>query len=108
MANQQDKSPEDQHGSTRIVAGQPAKPTRPVGLKIGIAAAVLALIGGGAAVASAVNSGTPAASQEAAPSGNPAAELKLGYHGLTAVFTYLTVVYAWAAVAPPGLTGGVR
>ena len=81
MANQQDKSPEDQHGSTRIVAGQPAKPTRPLGLKIGIAAAVLALIGGGAAVASAVNSGTPAASQEAAPSGNPAAELKLGYFG---------------------------
>ncbi|MDE8588230.1 ABC transporter substrate-binding protein [Arthrobacter sp. NQ4] len=81
MANQQDKSPEDQHGSTRIVAGQPAKPTRPLGLRIGIAAAVLALIGGGAAVASAVNSGTPAASQEAAPSGNPAAELKLGYFG---------------------------
>ncbi|MDQ0119605.1 NitT/TauT family transport system substrate-binding protein [Pseudarthrobacter defluvii] len=81
MANQQDKSPEDQHGSTRIVAGQPAKPTRPLGLKIGIAAAVLALIGGGAAVASAVNSGTPAASQEAVPSGNPAAELKLGYFG---------------------------
>src|SRR5690242_19929153 len=81
MANQQEKSPEDQHGSTRIVARQPAKPTRPVGLKIGIAAAVLALIGGGAAVASAVNSGTPAASQEAAQSGNPAAELKLGYFG---------------------------
>jgi hypothetical protein len=32
--------------------------------------------------------------------------LKLGYHGLTVVFTYLGVVYAWAAVAPPG--GGVR
>ena len=30
--------------------------------------------------------------------------LKLGYHGLTAVFTYLTVVYAAAAVLP----GGVR
>ena len=30
--------------------------------------------------------------------------LKLGYHGLTAVFTYLGVVYAWAAVVP----GGVR
>jgi len=28
--------------------------------------------------------------------------LKLGYHGLTVVFTYLGVVYAWAAVAPPG------
>ena len=27
--------------------------------------------------------------------------LKLGYHGLTVVFTYLGVVYAWAAVAPP-------
>ena len=24
--------------------------------------------------------------------------LKLGYHGLTIVFTYLTVVYAWAAL----------
>jgi len=32
--------------------------------------------------------------------------LKLGYHGLTAVFTYLGVVYAWAAVAPPALKGG--
>ena len=32
--------------------------------------------------------------------------LKLGYHGLTVVFTYLGVVYAWAAVAPPG--GGGR
>jgi hypothetical protein len=31
--------------------------------------------------------------------------LKLGYHGLTVVFTYLGVVYAWAAVAPP--PGGV-
>jgi hypothetical protein len=29
------------------------------------------------------------------------AVLKLGYHGLTVVFTYLGVVYAWAAVAPP-------
>jgi hypothetical protein len=32
--------------------------------------------------------------------------LKLGYHGLTAVFTYLAVVYAWAAIAPPALKGG--
>jgi hypothetical protein len=32
--------------------------------------------------------------------------LKLGYHGLTAVFTYLGVVYTWAAVAPPALKGG--
>jgi hypothetical protein len=26
--------------------------------------------------------------------------LKLGYHGLTVVFVYLGLVYAWAAVAP--------
>ncbi len=76
-----DKSPQNQQGSTRIVAGQSAKPKRPVGLKIGIAAAVLALIGGGAAVASSVNNAAPAATQETAPSGNPAAELKLGYFG---------------------------
>ncbi|MDP9985900.1 NitT/TauT family transport system substrate-binding protein [Arthrobacter oryzae] len=81
MANPQDNSPQNQQGSTRIVAGQSAKPNRSVGLKIGIAAAVLALIGGGAAVASSVNSATPAATQETVPSGNPAAELKLGYFG---------------------------
>ena len=81
MANPQDKNPQTQQGSTRIVAGQPAKYARPRGLKIGIAAAVLALIGGGAAVASSVNSGAPAATQEGAPAGNPAAELKLGYFG---------------------------
>ena len=28
--------------------------------------------------------------------------LKLGYHGLTAVFTYLGLAYAWAAVLPGG------
>ena len=28
--------------------------------------------------------------------------LKLGYHGLTFVFAYLGVVYAWAALLPPG------
>ncbi|MFF2346676.1 ABC transporter substrate-binding protein [Pseudarthrobacter sp. NPDC058119] len=81
MANPQDKNPQNQQGSTRIVAGQPAKPKRPVGVKIGIAAAVLALIGGGAAVASSVNAGAPAATQEGAPAGNPATELKLGYFG---------------------------
>ncbi|MEE9097655.1 ABC transporter substrate-binding protein [Pseudarthrobacter phenanthrenivorans] len=77
MANPQDKTPQNQQGSTRIVAGQSAKPKRPLGLKIGIAAAVVALVGGGAAVASAVNSAAPAAGQ----SGTPAAELKLGYFG---------------------------
>ncbi|MHC6591479.1 ABC transporter substrate-binding protein [Arthrobacter sp. C152] len=81
MANPQDKSPQNQQGSTRIVAGQAAQAKRPLGLKIGIAAAVVALIGGGAAVASAVNGGTPAAGREAAPAGSPAAELKLGYFG---------------------------
>ena len=80
MANQQDKNPHVQ-SSTRIVAGQSAKPKRPLGLKIGIAAAVLALVGGGAAVAAAVNNGSAAPAAEAAPAGNPAAELKLGYFG---------------------------
>jgi len=28
--------------------------------------------------------------------------LKVGYHGLTAVFTYLGLVYAWASVYPKG------
>src|SRR6478735_9173486 len=80
MTNPQDKAPQNPQTSTRIVAGQSAKPKLPLGLKIGIAAAILALVGGGAAVASAVNS-APAATQESAPSGNPAAELKLGYFG---------------------------
>lgn len=31
--------------------------------------------------------------------------LKVGYHGLTVVFTYLCLVYGWAAILP---TGGVR
>jgi len=81
MTTPQDNSPHTPQNSTRIVAGQPAKPKRPLGLKIGIAAALLALIGGGAAVASAVTGAGPSAPQEAAPSGNPAAELKLGYFG---------------------------
>ena len=81
MANEQDNSPQNQQGSTRIVAGQSAKPKRPAGLKVGIAAAVLALIGGGAAVASSVNNAAPSVTQETAPSGNPAADLKLGYFG---------------------------
>ena len=32
--------------------------------------------------------------------------LKLGYHGLTVVFTYLALVYGWAALAP-GNGGGI-
>ncbi|MBT2564969.1 ABC transporter substrate-binding protein [Arthrobacter sp. ISL-85] len=81
MASPQDKSPQNQQGSTRIVAGQSTKPKRPLGLKIGITAALLALIGGGAAVASAINNGSKAPAAEVSPAGNPAAELKLGYFG---------------------------
>ncbi|ELT44789.1 ABC transporter substrate-binding protein [Arthrobacter nitrophenolicus] len=82
MSEPTEKNPQNAGNSTRIVAGQ-AEPKRPLGLKIGIAAAVLALVGGGAAVASAVNStnSATAPAAEAAPAGNPAAELKLGYFG---------------------------
>ncbi|MEV7998234.1 ABC transporter substrate-binding protein [Pseudarthrobacter oxydans] len=80
-SRQNPNNPQDQPGSTRIVAGQSAAPKRPLGLKVGIAVGILALIGGGVAVASAVNGGTPAAVQETATAGNPAAELKLGYFG---------------------------
>jgi NitT/TauT family transport system substrate-binding protein len=82
MSEPTEKSPQDAGNSTRIVAGQ-AAPKRPLGLKVGIAAAVLALVGGGAAVASAVNStnSATAPAAEVAPAGNPAAELKLGYFG---------------------------
>jgi NitT/TauT family transport system substrate-binding protein len=83
MSTPSDKSPQNQQGSTRIVAGQSATPKRPLGLKIGVAAGILALVGGGVAVASAVsgnNAAAPAASAEA-PAGNAAAELKLGYFG---------------------------
>ena len=82
MTTPQDNGPQN---STRIVAGQSATPKRPLGLKIGIVAGVLALIGGGVAVASAVtsnnSSSTGTSAEAAAPAGNPAAELKLGYFG---------------------------
>ena len=84
MSNPQDNSPQNQQGSTRIVAGQSNKPKRPLGQKIGIAAVLLALVGGGAAIAASVNGGgAPAAAtvEDTAPSGNPSAELKLGYFG---------------------------
>jgi NitT/TauT family transport system substrate-binding protein len=81
MSEPSDKSPQNEQGSTRIVAGQSAAPKRPLGLKIGIAAGILALVGGGAAVATTFNSGTPATVQETAAAGNPAAELRLGYFG---------------------------
>ncbi len=85
MATPQDKSPQNPQSSTRIVAGQAATPKRPLGLKIGIVAGVVALIGGGVAVASGVSgnsaAGTGTSVEAAAPAGNPAAELKLGYFG---------------------------
>jgi NitT/TauT family transport system substrate-binding protein len=84
MATPQDNGPQNAQGSTRIVAGQSATPKRPLGLKIGIVAGILALVGGGVAVASAVSANSPGAgtaTEAAAPAGNPAAELKLGYFG---------------------------
>jgi NitT/TauT family transport system substrate-binding protein len=77
--------PQNAQGSTRIVAGQSPTPKRPLGLKVGIAAGILALVGGGVAVASAVSANSPGAStsaEAAAPAAdNAAAELKLGYFG---------------------------
>ncbi|WP_457964827.1 ABC transporter substrate-binding protein [Arthrobacter sp. D1-29] len=85
--NPRSQAPQEQQGSTRIVAGQSTAPKRPLGLKIGVLAGILALVGGGVAVASAVagNNGAPAGqaavSGDPAASGNPAAELRLGYFG---------------------------
>lgn len=84
MATPQDNGPQNPQGSTRIVAGQSATPKRPLGLKVGIVAGILALVGGGVAVASAVSANSPSAgtsAEAAAPAGSPAAELKLGYFG---------------------------
>ncbi|MDQ0680657.1 NitT/TauT family transport system substrate-binding protein [Arthrobacter pascens] len=84
MATPQDNGPQNPQGSTRIVAGQSATPKRPLGLKVGFVAGILALAGGGIVVASAVSANSPSAgtsAEAAAPAGNPAAELKLGYFG---------------------------
>ncbi|MET1086111.1 MAG: ABC transporter substrate-binding protein [Arthrobacter sp.] len=85
MATPQDNSPQNPRNSTRIVAGQSNAPKRPLGLKIGIVAGILALVGGGVAVATAVSSNSSSSAgtspEAAAPAGNPAAELKLGYFG---------------------------
>ncbi|MET3936483.1 ABC transporter substrate-binding protein [Arthrobacter sp. OAP107] len=73
-------SPENP-GSTRIAAGQPARRKRPSGLKIGIAAGVLAVLGAGVAVATtAANNAAPGSASAAAVT-SPATELKLGYFG---------------------------
>ncbi|XAS65874.1 ABC transporter substrate-binding protein [Micrococcaceae bacterium Sec5.8] len=68
-----------QPGTTRIVAGAPARPTRKHTLEISLAAGLVLLIGVGAAVASTASPNedtVPAASVQ-----TPAAELKLGYFG---------------------------
>ena len=68
-------------GSTRISAGQPASRKRPSGLKIGIAAGILAVLGAGVAVATtAANNAAPGSANAAAVT-SPATELKLGYFG---------------------------
>jgi len=73
-------SHQNPEGSTRIIAGQTPKPKRKRALGIGIAAGLVALIAGGAAVASNLNR-APEAQPAAATAGTPAAELKLGYFG---------------------------
>jgi NitT/TauT family transport system substrate-binding protein len=73
-------SHQNPEGSTRIIAGQTPKPKRKRALGIGLAAGLVALIAGGAVVASTINRGTEA-QPAAAAAGTPAAELKLGYFG---------------------------
>ena len=73
-------SHQNPEGSTRIVAGQNPKPRRKRALGIGIAAGLVALVAGGAAVASSL-AGTTESQPAAAVTGTPAAELKLGYFG---------------------------
>ena len=68
-------------GSTRIAAGQPASRKRPSGLKIGIAAGILAVLGAGVAVATTAANNSAPESATAAAATSPATELKLGYFG---------------------------
>ena len=72
--------PASQPGTTRIVAGEPARPhaKRRRGIEVGAAVGLALLIGAGAAVASTVSRDNDDA---AAPAGTAAAELKLGYFG---------------------------
>ncbi|GAB15858.1 putative ABC transporter substrate-binding protein [Arthrobacter globiformis NBRC 12137] len=74
-------SPNDFPGSTRIAAGQPAGRKRPSGLKIGIAAGILAVLGAGVAVATTAANNAAPESANAAAATSPATELKLGYFG---------------------------
>jgi NitT/TauT family transport system substrate-binding protein len=66
-------------GTTRIVAGESARPRRKRTLEISLAVGLVLLIGAGAAVASSLNRTNEAAA--AAPAATPAAELRLGYFG---------------------------
>jgi NitT/TauT family transport system substrate-binding protein len=74
-------SPNEFPGSTRIAAGQPAGRKRPSGLKIGIAAGILAVLGAGVAVATTAANNADPGSANAAAATSPATELKLGYFG---------------------------
>jgi NitT/TauT family transport system substrate-binding protein len=74
-------APGRQPGTTRIVAGESAKPKRRRTLEISLAAGLVLLIGAGAAVASTVARGNATAAAPAAAAGTPATELKLGYFG---------------------------
>jgi NitT/TauT family transport system substrate-binding protein len=67
-------------GTTRIVAGEPAKPKRKRTKEISVAVGLALLIGAGAAVASTASRNNDAAAAPATGS-SPAAELKLGYFG---------------------------
>jgi NitT/TauT family transport system substrate-binding protein len=67
-------------GTTRIVAGAPAKPRRRRTVEIGVAVGLALLIGTGAAVASTVSRNHDAGTAPGAGT-SPAAELKLGYFG---------------------------
>jgi NitT/TauT family transport system substrate-binding protein len=74
-------SPNQNPGSTRIAAGQPSGRKRPSGLKIGIAAGILAVLGAGVAVATTAANNSAPSSANAAAATSPATELKLGYFG---------------------------
>ena len=74
-------TPGQHPGTTRIVAGESAKPKRRRTLEISLAVGLVLLIGAGAAVASSLNRTNEAAAAPAAAAGTPAAELRLGYFG---------------------------
>lgn len=67
-------------GTTRIVAGESARPKRRRTVEIGVAVGLALLIGAGAAVASTVSRTNDAGAAPAAGTA-PAAELRLGYFG---------------------------